>query len=314
MGGAAEQECQGRNLLDALALRDTAAHRRIGEAARKAANAEAVLWRIDKAGGDPSYLFGTVHVSDDRLSELPAQATKAIQRSRVVALEGTHASESSVRAVMPLAARLMMDQSKHLGAILDEDELLVLEKAVTKAGLARELALAFRPWAAALFLAGSDCERKRQERGLKPLDLIVADAARARGLQPVGLESIVEQYESMAAIPDEVQVSWLKASIRLHDHIEDMSETTVALYLSRQIDATWSLSAEIAGKAVLSQAMAMRLRQGLVDRRNERMIVRMTPLIESGAAFIAVGATHLPGENGLVSLLKHRGWTVSPVE
>ena len=52
----------------------------------------------------------------------------------------------------------------------------------------------------------------------------------------------------------------------------------------------------------------------IVDKRNHTMAERAQPLIEKGKVFIAVGALHLPGEEGLVELLRERGYRVTAVQ
>ena len=51
----------------------------------------------------------------------------------------------------------------------------------------------------------------------------------------------------------------------------------------------------------------------LNDERNVTMVNRMAVRLAEGGAFIAVGALHLPGERGLVSLLTQAGYTVTRV-
>jgi hypothetical protein len=51
----------------------------------------------------------------------------------------------------------------------------------------------------------------------------------------------------------------------------------------------------------------------LVDKRNLRMVRRMQDVLAQGNAFIAIGALHLPGENGVLHLLEQQGFTVTPV-
>ena len=51
----------------------------------------------------------------------------------------------------------------------------------------------------------------------------------------------------------------------------------------------------------------------IITDRNVNMRNRAKPLIDRGSAFIAVGALHLPGKNGLVTLFRDAGYTVTPV-
>ncbi len=51
--------------------------------------------------------------------------------------------------------------------------------------------------------------------------------------------------------------------------------------------------------------------KALLTDRNHVMAERAVPLLEKGNAFIAVGAMHLPGNEGLISLLKQKGYSLT---
>jgi hypothetical protein len=59
-------------------------------------------------------------------------------------------------------------------------------------------------------------------------------------------------------------------------------------------------------------ALAKRLMDSLINQRNNRMLERMLPKLKQGRVFIAVGALHLPGEHGLLNLLRGAGYAVTP--
>ena len=50
-----------------------------------------------------------------------------------------------------------------------------------------------------------------------------------------------------------------------------------------------------------------------IDARNRRMLRNAMPYLEEGRVFIAVGALHLPGEHGLIGLLREAGFELSPL-
>ena len=54
--------------------------------------------------------------------------------------------------------------------------------------------------------------------------------------------------------------------------------------------------------------------QVLIDKRNANMAERALPHLNAGSVLIAVGAMHLPGEAGLVHLLRERGFEITPAE
>lgn len=51
----------------------------------------------------------------------------------------------------------------------------------------------------------------------------------------------------------------------------------------------------------------------MVDNRNMEWAKQLPELMKSNTCFIAVGALHLPGENGLINLLRKEGYKVKPV-
>ncbi len=258
-------------------------------------------------------MYGTVHVADERLQVLPSEVEAALNSASVVVLERGDVSEQAVRSVMPLAARLMMmPRNQSLDAIIDEDEMKVVTAAVKSAGLAPELARILRPWAATLFLAGSECEKKRYEAGLKPLDFRILELAREKNVKIIGLEQIVEQYEALAAVPENVQAAWLRSSIKLYANIDDMSETTVQLYLDRRMDAVWALTVALTQDVGMTDEAMTLLRRHIVSDRNARMMERLRAPLAEGGAFIAVGALHLSGADGLVEKIESAGLRLRP--
>lgn len=52
----------------------------------------------------------------------------------------------------------------------------------------------------------------------------------------------------------------------------------------------------------------------MVTTRNRKMVEKAAPILERGGAFIAIGALHLPGQDGLVELFRRKGYNVSRVK
>ena len=73
------RECRGTDMLIELKTSNPELHARVLEAAANIENAGAILWRIEKPGTAPSHLFGTMHVSDTRITTLSPAARKALQ-------------------------------------------------------------------------------------------------------------------------------------------------------------------------------------------------------------------------------------------
>lgn len=314
MTGNSQEKCSSTSLLYELDQRDRTALEKLLKNATTIPNSETILWKVEKDGAQPSYLFATVHVVDESLFSLRPTVLEALAQSKVVALESAEISRAAMRYAMAQAGALMVTTERPVLSILDEEELRIVENILFKAGFPKEMALGFRPWVITMFLADSHCQKSKHEKGFKSLDLMVAEEAKARKIKIVGLEKMIEQYETMASVAEAAQAAWLKASVKLYDRVDDMAHTMAELYRFRRLGAVWDLTRELAPDAGLDEKAIASLQHDLVDRRNTRMLERATPLIDEGGSFIAVGALHLMGETGLVAQLQARGYKLTALE
>src|SRR3546814_18781858 len=69
---------------------------------------------------------------------------------------------------------------------------------------------------------------------------------------------------------------------------------------------------EIEGR-IEKEPAARAYKKAFMDDRNHRMVESLVPLLERGKAFVAVGAAHLPGEEGLLHLLEQQGYRITRV-
>jgi hypothetical protein len=290
-------------------------HRGIMEEAAATENAGALLWKVERAGRPASHLFGTVHVTDDRVLALSPAVKAALAQSKAVALEVADLSAAANSAAMAKAAGLVMfTDGRRLDRMVSAEEYEKLKTSLARAGMPSETVVSFRPWIAYLILSVPECERRKVRDGQLVLDMRLAEEAKARKIPVVGLETIEQQLASLAAVPEEQQLDMLRATLRFIDRSDDLMETMLQLYLRREMGAAWPLQKVLARKAGVAPTTYSGLKKELVDDRNVRMRDAALPLLEDGGAFIAVGALHLPGETGLVKLLRDAGYTVTPLE
>ena len=311
---ATAARCQGDDLLAEIRVKEPETHRSIMEQAAATENSGALLWKVERAGRPPSHLFGTVHVTDERVVASPA-ARAALEQSKTLALEVADLSPAANSAAMAKAAGLVMfTDGRKLDRMVSAEDFEKLKTSLAQAGLPTEATASFRPWIAYLILSVPDCERRKVRDGGLVLDMRLAEQAKARKIPVVGLETIEQQLASLAAVPEEQQLDMLRATLRYIDRSDDLMETMLQLYLRREMGAAWPLQRVLARKAGVAETTYSGLKKELVDDRNVRMRDAARPLLEEGGAFIAVGALHLPGDTGLVKLLREAGYTVTPME
>lgn len=222
--------CRGADMLAELQTRSPDAYKTVIEESRQTSNTEAVLWKIEKSGVAPSYLLGTMHLSDPRISRLSARQQDLIAHSKSVALEVADLSEKAVGEAMAKAGHLLLyTDGRTLNAQLSDDEFKVVQRLVKEAGMPEDASGLVKPWLVSMLLATSDCERKQVVAGAKVLDLQVAEEAKKHGLTVKGLETIEQQLESLASIADDQQVAMLKDGIKYADRTDDLMESLVQM-------------------------------------------------------------------------------------
>ncbi|MGI9353245.1 MAG: TraB/GumN family protein [Rhizobiaceae bacterium] len=309
----AVDNCSGKNLLTELEQTDPDKYQAVLSEAEETVNADSIFWKVQKDGRGPSWLLGTMHLADPDIANLPEDVREAILASDTLVIESVEAldQEASKKAMAGLAHLTLLKQGTLRDLIADEleDE---LEIAVTRRGVPMQLADRMQPWLIATTVALPVCEIKRKQKGEKVLDSILAEFATDNGKSLKGLETVSEQLTAIASLPEDYHVSALEETLASGSLALDMIETMKDLYIEGRMGLVFPLM-----KAVMprtgSGAGVAQFQEALIDKRNETMASRVMPILEEGSTFVAIGALHLPGETGLVKLLRQSGYTVTAV-
>ncbi|MBS0236891.1 MAG: TraB/GumN family protein [Proteobacteria bacterium] len=312
---ADDAHCQGTDMLAEMQAKKPDIYAKVMAESKALSNTEAMLWKVEKPGVETSYLFGTMHLSDPRIAELPPAAIDAIAHAKSVALEVADLSPEAMAAAMANAAKLIVyTDGQSLKSMLSDDDYKKVVQTVVKSGMPGEFAALMKPWLVSMLLATSDCERKQVASGKAVLDLRVAAEAQKHGITVTGLETIESQLGALASIPDDQQLAILKVELDYIDRADDMMETMVQMYAKRQIGAAMPFQLVLAAESGAPPSTFDGFKKALLIDRNGKMRDAALPLLEKGNAFVAIGALHLPGPGGLVALLRESGYTVTPVE
>lgn len=306
------QSCSGSNLLSRMATEEPDRLARLEAEAAKAVNGEGLFWRIEKPGVKPSYLFGTVHLTDDRLTDLPQAVREALTSSERVIVENTDVldPQAGAAAMAANAKYVSFTDGDTLSAHLNDSDKALLGQFFggTLAPVDR-----MKPWMLAVALAVPVCEMQRRA-GHLVVDAVVAKLATEKGIDVIGLESVREQLSAFDGIALSIQADFLMSTARMIDMREDLFATMGALYLERRVAMIDALSRDLSDRTGISQEAYDVFSKQLVQRRNKIMAERSAPYVKKGGSFIAVGALHLPYETGLVEEFRKQGYAVTRLD
>ncbi|MGH6763366.1 MAG: TraB/GumN family protein [Phyllobacterium sp.] len=310
---AEEAVCKRTDLVAGMARTDPAKLEAIRMEAAKTPNGQGLLWKIEKDGVKPSWLFGTMHLTDPRVVNLTEQAETARDRADIVAIEATEIldQKAMVRTMAERPDLMMFTDSTTLEKLLPADRLGMVKAALEERGIPLSSVQKMKPWMLLGMLALPSCELKRKKDGAPFLDLKLAEEAKAKGKTLEGLETIVEQLDAMASLPMQFHIDGLVETLALGQKMDDVIETMIVLYSKGEISMILPLMRAVSPENTAFGDGYATFEEAIVTARNRTMAERGSALVDKGNAFIAVGALHLPGENGLIELLRKRGYKVS---
>lgn len=311
---AAETSCNGRDLIAEMKSKDPATYQRVVDEAARIPNGDSIFWKIEKDGIPASYLLGTMHVSDPRVLKMPAGADEARQAARLIAVESDEVldDKKAMAGLLSNPELTMFTDGSSMETHLSAADLAVLDEGLRKRGIPLAAVSRMKPWMLMSFLSIPACEMARKNDSMAFLDKKVAVEAQADGKPVKGLETFAEQLSTLAAIPIDQHMKSLIETIRLGSKMDDVFETMTDLYVSGQVGMTMPFLKEIAPEDGKETAYGD-FEELVIRQRNHRMAERAAALLDQGGAFIAVGALHLPGEDGLVELFRKQGYRVTAV-
>ena len=262
-----------------------------------------LLWRVERPGAPPSHVFGTIHVSDPRVTALAPAVKQSFDTAPNFMMEVLLDPAN----IIALAGRMLYLDGRDLPSVAGRE---LYEKVVAIApniGLPPQILGRFKPWAVALMLMmpSKDAENILDNR------LYQMALQQKKGVYQ--LETVDEQVDVFETLPERDQVALLRSAVANHERLNAQVQRVIAVYLKGDLAELSRLSDEDSGDDAEMKRISTSLMRRLIDDRNVRMAERADAQIKSGPAFVAVGALHLYGERGVLAHLASRGYKVSRV-
>jgi uncharacterized protein YbaP (TraB family) len=253
-----------------------------------------LLWRISgKNGQKPSYLYGTMHLTDERVFNLGDSLYEAITGTDGFASE---LDPSDLSAIVLEEIKKEIVESKNIHQLLSDKDFKTygpllakkLKKPQDKIDT-RDILREKNKWMEESYRTGK----------MKTfLDVYLYDIARRQDKWTGGVEDLDDQRGLLNDVVDKSDIQELLADD--NTAIAKGTEKMVDVYLLQDLD---KIDRMVNGNGIDSVML----------RRNKKMSVRMDSLSSVRSMVFAVGAAHLPGEQGVIQLLRRRGFQVDPV-
>lgn len=264
------------------------------------AKEQGLLYTIKKDGELRGYLLGTVHSDDPRVLNFSSEFMDALKSCDRFAME--------LVPNQPTLSRLLEYMHYQDGSTLvsriGEERYLKLLAAAERYHLGPDQLSTMKVWAAMMTVSIPP-----PENGLF-MDLSLALQAAGHGLTVVGLETLDEQLSFLENMPEDQQLILLDQALEEFDNLHAFYDELISAYVRSDLDGLQAQS-DSQFEELPDEVEDYFFSKG-IDARNLRMRDRLVDELGNGKVFAAVGALHLPGELGLIELLRGEGYAVAP--
>lgn len=287
-------------------------------------NSTGKFWQITSPEGNVSHLWGTFHSADPLILTLPTPVIDAIQSARVVAVEVdfTLKSRQAYRDAQMMEGRFKDASDPFdfepgdgtIAGLSPEVSSWVRDRAF-ELGWTEDFDLVLSLPGIAELLLSDPCEDFVE--GIYPIqDDYIQLLGRMAGASVLSLENSDEFVTYLAENQDTARAIIATYAAYLMPVTSNAERaTSYALYQQGLlgVGAVWdaAFQQQVYGPGA---ADTLRLTDAyLLDERNQTFLARAAQDLAQGGTFMAVGSAHLPGENGLVALLRGAGYTVTRI-
>lgn len=262
---------------------------------------KSLLWKISGNGlNKPSYLFGTIHLTCD--TSLDENTLNALEATEQLYLELDMDDKSIQMQMMKL---MMMKNGTKLSTLLSPEDFKILDEFMKKnLNMSVKLFDSFKPFmiSSMLFPKMLDCKSQSVESELMKI-------TKEQNEEIFGLEKAEDQMKVFDEISYQDQADELLKTVK--DNLEkDKKEfqEMITIYQNKDIEGMLKMMSDSDNK-ITSENQDI-----LLNNRNKNWIPIMVKIMKDKPTFFGVGAGHLAGEEGVIKLLRKKGYKVEAVQ
>jgi uncharacterized protein YbaP (TraB family) len=264
------------------------------------AQENALLWQVTgKDLKQPSFLFGTIHMICPEDFSISDSIRSTFNRTGKLYLE----IDMDDASLMIKTVQLSMLKQGSIQDLMNSESYTRLERFMKDTiGMPMIMVNKMKPFTLLSLLYSKILPCRKPESYEQRL----LEMAKKQNMEVLGLEKLEDQFAVFDKIPDTTEISMIMEMIDNYEIQRTEFAKMVLLYNHKDLNGLANMinaSPDMAGFEDI-----------LLINRNRNWIPVMEKAMAAQPTFFAVGAGHLPGENGVIGLLKKSGYTITPVD
>jgi len=265
-----------------------------------------LLWQISGNGlQKPSYLYGTIHMICSEDAELSDSLRNAIEKTDEVYFE---VDMDNLFEMLGVMRKMKMRNDTTLADLLDKSDYNKVKKyfEANETMLPFSVLETYKPLLAASMLMEGNTQCETPEA----MEEVIMKEAKGNGKRIKGLETMAYQMSIFDTIPYRLQAEELVKYVDDADKSDSSDDKEYEKLMQAYRDQDLSELEELTKATDVGMANFTDI---LLYNRNRNWVEKLKTIMADRPVVVAVGAGHLPGEKGVINLLRKAGYTVKPV-
>lgn len=277
-----------------------------------------LLWKVSGNGlARPSYIMGTYHFAPASvMDEIPGMQ-QALDGCDMVVGEIEKDDVMTPDFQMAMMQAMAAPPDSTLDKLYTPEEYAIIENVFNKymadMGVTLSMMNGLKPMGISMQLQAAQALKESKEdepHGITSfIDMAVQMRANDMGRPSAGLEGVDEQIDLLFNTPLHDQARSLLETCKNDDLFEEMTDYIIEAYMKQDLDAIGEIFADPEMGGYDSESLEL-----LIYKRNRNWAEKLVTMMPERACLVCVGAGHLPGDQGLLQLLRERGYTVEPMK
>lgn len=266
------------------------------------AQEKSFLWRVN-SDQNRLYILGSIHLLKKETYPLKKSIEDAFEQTKKLVLEIDLSSANSQKIQQLMLQKSISTDGTMLHQSVSDETYQAVAKRAKELDIDIRVLSPFKPWVIAMTMAAI----KLQQLGFDPslgVDRHLAERAKQTDKPTAGLETAEFQLDLFDRFSAKEQELLLRQSMDEMDHVERNVTAIVQAWKSGDVGA-------VERHLLVGMRDYPDIHRKVIDDRNQRWLPQIENLLSRGEnALIVVGAAHLVGKNGIIELLKDRGYRV----
>ncbi|MDN5424032.1 MAG: TraB/GumN family protein [Chryseobacterium sp.] len=255
------------------------------------------VWEISGNGlTKPSYIAGTFHIMCSQDFEIKPKVMKALEKSDQFVMEINYTDPAEMAAM-----QTMYQTDKKLSDQLTPEESAELDNVLADYGT--DLKKMDHSSSQGLYALISLNALPCPQTDIKLYEIELLQNALKNKKKVFGLEKVNDQ---MTSINKAYDLKAVIGQLKMGKEYEILLKKMVAAFKKEDVQSVYSLFKD-------DNLMNAEQEKVMLTDRNKNWAEKMPEMMKKESAFFAIGSAHLMGENGIILLLRSKGYTVKPI-